>query len=402
MKKKNTKFILVIMILIIAAYVGWQAYSLFLQKDISNQYKKADMFYNKGNFEKSKTIYTDLLNKSQKYKFTSEEKQAELVYRLAICNKKMGNLKNAETLLNRIADQFKNSKYIDEMLLELGELAQTKDDLKKAELLYDRILNEYPKSNIFYNALHAKARVYKQQNKLLNALSLLERVTLESDNTGLKNTAYKEIGDINVQLIFSPIPTKDSVIYKVKAGDSITIIAKQFNTTVDLIIKSNKLKDTVIRPEKRLKITSGAGFTIEVYTKSNKLVLKNNGKLVKTYTVATGAHNSTPLGNFKIVNKLKNPTWYTAGAVVSADSPKNVLGNRWMGITEKGYGIHGTTDPESIGKQSTEGCVRMYNKDVEELFDLVPVGTPVTIKKVKFEARSTKYETISNDQNTNN
>jgi len=383
MNKKNTKFILVIMLLIIAIYVGWQAYSLFLQKDISNQYKKADMFYNKGDFEKAKTIYADLLNKSQKYKFTSGEKQAKLVYRLAICNKKMGNFKNAETLLDRITDQFKNSEYIDETLLELGELAQIKKDFGKAEDMYDKILDEYPNSNIFYNALYAKARVYKLQGKLLNALSLLEMVTIESDNDELKNTAHKEIGDINVKLIFSPIPTKDSMIYKVEAGDSLSSIAKQFNTTIDLIIKSNKLKDTVIRPEKRLKITSGAGFSIEVYTKSNKLILKNNGKLVKTYTVATGAHDSTPIGNFKIVNKLKNPTWYTAGAVVSADSPKNVLGDRWMGITEKGYGIHGTIDPESIGKQSTEGCVRMYNKDVEELFALVPIGIPVTIVKTQ-------------------
>ncbi len=379
MKKKNTKFILVTMILIIAIYVGWQAYSLFLQKDISNQYKKADMFYNKGDFKKAKTIYADLLNKSQKYKFTSKEKQAKLVYRLAICSKKMGNLKNAETLLVRITEQFKNSEYIDKTLLELGELAQTKDDLKKAETIYDRILNEHPNSNIFYNALYAKARVYKLQGKLLDALSLLDRVILESDNDELKSTAYKEIGDINVRLIFSPIPTKDSVIYKVKAGDSLTLIAKQFNTTVDLIIKSNKLKDTVIRPEKRLKITSGSGFSIEVYTKSNKLILKNNGNFLKTYAVATGSHDGTPLGNFKIVNKLPNPPWYTAGTRVPADSPKNVLGTRWMGITEKGYGIHGTIDPESIGKQSTEGCVRMYNKDVEELFDLVPVGTPVII-----------------------
>jgi len=381
MKKKNTKFILVTMILIIAIYVGWQAYSLFLQKDISNQYKKADMFYNKSDFEKAKAIYADLLNKSQKYKFTSGEKQAKLVYRLAICNKKMGNLKNAEVFLNRITGQFKNSEYIDETLLELGELAETKDDLKKAETLYDRILNEHPNSNTFFNALYAKARVYKLQGKFLNALSLLERVITESDNDEVKNTAYKEIGDINVRLIFSPIPRKDSVIYKVKAGDSLTLIAKQFNTTVDLIIKSNKLKDTVIRPEKRLKITSGSGFSIEVYTKSNKLILKNNGDPVKTYIVATGTHDGTPLGNFKIVNKLKNPPWYTAGTRVPANSPKNVLGTRWMGISEKGYGIHGTIDPASIGKQSTEGCIRMYNKDVEELFDLVPVGTPVTIAK---------------------
>jgi len=225
MKKKNTKPILVAMILIIAIYVGWQAYSLFLQKDISNQYKKANMFYNKGDFEKANTIYADLLNKSQKYKFTSEKKQAKLVYRLAICNKKMGNLKNAETFLNRITDQFKNSEYIDEALLELGELAQTKNNLKKAETLYDRILNEHPNSNIFYNAIYAKACVYKLQDKFKDALALFEKVILKSDDSELKIAAQREIENINVKLVFSPIPTKDSMIYKVKAGDSLALIA---------------------------------------------------------------------------------------------------------------------------------------------------------------------------------
>ena len=383
MKKKNTKFILITMILIIAVYVGWQAYSQFLQKDITDQYKKADSFYEKGEFEEAKTIYADLLNKSQKHKFTSGEKQSELVYRLAICNKKIGDSAKAETLLNQITDQFKNSEYIDEALLELGELAEAKNDLKKANDLYDKILNEYPNSNIFYNALYAKAHIYKLQSKFLNALSPLEKVILKSDNAKLKNMARREIEDINVKLIFSPIPTKDSVIYKVKKGDSLGAIAKRFNTTVGLIKKSNKLKNDIIRTGKRLKITSGAGFSIKVYTKSNKLILKNNGVILKTYAVATGTHDGTPLGNFKIVNKLKNPTWYTAGAIVSADSPKNVLGTRWMGITEKGYGIHGTIKPESIGKQSTEGCIRMYNKEVEELFDLVPVGISVIIIKTQ-------------------
>ena len=125
MKKKNTKFILVTMILIIVVYVGWQAYSQFLQKNISDQYEKADVFYNKGEFEEAKTIYADLLDKKQKRKFASGEKQSELVYRLSVCNKKIGDSEKAEILLNRIIGQFKNSEYIDEALLELGELAQT-------------------------------------------------------------------------------------------------------------------------------------------------------------------------------------------------------------------------------------------------------------------------------------
>ena len=59
--------------------------------------------------------------------------------------------------------------------------------------------------------------------------------------------------------------------------------------------------------------------------------------------------------------------------------PKNILGSRWMGLTAKSYGIHGTTDDASIGSQCTQGCVRMHNKDAEELYDIVPAGAEVTI-----------------------
>ena len=89
--------------------------------------------------------------------------------------------------------------------------------------------------------------------------------------------------------------------------------------------------------------------------------------------------NSTPVGNFKIINKLPNPTWFKAGAVVAPNSPDNILGSRWLGFDLPGYGIHGTTDPGNLGKQITQGCIRMSNSDIEELYAIVPLGTEVTI-----------------------
>ena len=95
--------------------------------------------------------------------------------------------------------------------------------------------------------------------------------------------------------------------------------------------------------------------------------------------MSTGKDNNTPIGNFKIVNKLVNPTWFRTGAVIPPDSPENILGSRWMGLSKKGYGIHGSTDETSIGKQVTQGCIRMKNKDVEELYIIVPQNAKVTI-----------------------
>ncbi len=79
------------------------------------------------------------------------------------------------------------------------------------------------------------------------------------------------------------------------------------------------------------------------------------------------------------MNKLPNPTWFKAGAVVPPESPENVLGTRWMGFDLAGYGIHGTVEPQNLGKQVTQGCVRMANQDVEELYTIIPVGTEVTV-----------------------
>jgi lipoprotein-anchoring transpeptidase ErfK/SrfK len=164
----------------------------------------------------------------------------------------------------------------------------------------------------------------------------------------------------------------------VQKGDSLTKLAKRFNTTVELISKANGLKDANIRIGRRLKITR-VKFSISVDKSQNILTLKADENVFKTYRVSTGTNFSTPTGSFKITTKIIDPPWYIKGAVIPAGSPQNILGSRWLGITEPRYGIHGTTEPQSIGKQVTAGCVRMVNSDVEELYDIVPVGTEVVI-----------------------
>ncbi|MBI3321107.1 MAG: L,D-transpeptidase [Candidatus Omnitrophica bacterium] len=133
-----------------------------------------------------------------------------------------------------------------------------------------------------------------------------------------------------------------------------------------------------MRPQQKLKVPKGH-FSIVVDKSQNQLLLTEDNQFVKNYSVATGKENSTPAGTFKIVTKIPNPVWYKQGAVVPPESPENILGTRWLGIDKPGYGIHGSIDPEAIGKQVTAGCVRMRNHDVEELFDIVPVGTDVTV-----------------------
>ena len=75
-----------------------------------------------------------------------------------------------------------------------------------------------------------------------------------------------------------------------------------------------------------------------------------------------------------------NPTWFKTGAIYPPGSPDNELGSRWLGFDKPGYGIHGTVEPQSIGKSVSRGCIRMLNQDVEEVYSMVPSGTQVTVK----------------------
>ncbi len=113
---------------------------------------------------------------------------------------------------------------------------------------------------------------------------------------------------------------------------------------------------------------------IVVSIPDRKLALVEDGRVVKTYAVAVGAKISpSPAGEFHIVHRITQPTYYAPGKII-APGPANPLGTRWLGLSQKGYGIHGTNELGSIGRNVSHGCVRMRNGDIEELFELVRAG----------------------------
>jgi L,D-transpeptidase-like protein/putative peptidoglycan binding protein len=125
---------------------------------------------------------------------------------------------------------------------------------------------------------------------------------------------------------------------------------------------------------------------IVIMRSSNRLLLWNDVKLLRTFEVATGrAEYPTPLGTYAIVTKQKDPWWYPPPSPWATDSkpvppgPGNPLGTRWMGLSAPYVGIHGTPDAASIGYSASHGCVRMRIPDAEWLFAHVDVGTPVFI-----------------------
>jgi lipoprotein-anchoring transpeptidase ErfK/SrfK len=119
---------------------------------------------------------------------------------------------------------------------------------------------------------------------------------------------------------------------------------------------------------------------------THKLTLFRGGKAVKSWGVAVGSPQfPTPTGDFQIQSMQKNPTWtppdsaWAKDAEVIPPGPDNPLGTRWMAI-DGTVGIHGTNSPQSIGFSVSHGCIRMAIPDVEELYDLVAIGTRVTVQ----------------------
>lgn len=231
-------------------------------------------------------------------------------------------------------------------LVELGEAAEARGDLLSAQHFWQQLVDLHPRSS--------EARAVRDK-----------------------------LGALNLKLLCSPRPLPFTLTHTVQRGETILSIAKRYTNTVDQIKRINGLKSDVITPGVSLKIDLSRYF-IDVCISEHALTLyriwNNSTNFVKRYPVGTGKHDNTPRGTFRINLRQQNPTWYRPGAApVPFGSPENQLGTRWLGIDAQGYGIHGTWEPETIGGPTSAGCIRMHNADVEELFDLVRVGTPVII-----------------------
>ena len=199
------------------------------------------------------------------------------------------------------------------------------------------------------------------------------------------------LDELNEEVLFSEEPLSGtSFLYTIQPGDRLwNLCYKTFPKEQKLRVEPgfllwvNGLSDaTRIREGQILKVPREE-LSLFVRKSSRKLWVLLGGVYVKEFDVGIGAKDKTPEGIFEIETKIEKPDWYFDGRKIPYGRPENPLGTRWMGFkrTRKaaGYGIHGTIEPDTIGKAASEGCVRMLNADVEELFTWVPRRTKVKI-----------------------
>jgi len=184
---------------------------------------------------------------------------------------------------------------------------------------------------------------------------------------------------IHKQMVFDPLPMAEKTDHIITRGETLGALAERNGTTVQLIMRSNQLRGNVIRVGDRLRIFRG---TLRVWVDKSDNVMKVylNDEFFLRYRVGTGQHSRTPAGHYQITLRQKHPTWYRPdGKEIPYGDPENLLGTHYLKLNTPGIGLHGTWEPDTIGSQSSAGCVRLLNEHIEELHDLLPVGTEVVI-----------------------
>lgn len=219
-------------------------------------------------------------------------------------------------------------------------------------------------------------------------LLLLKELSILKNKKSLYfRTLGKYLRALNNKILFGGVPGGKNENYSVQSGDSLSRIAIRYNLPVTAIIEANKLKSSTIYPGQKLRIYKG-NWRIEVSKLAKLLYVYDGDDLFAIYDIGIGKEGRTPKGDFILTDKIEHPSWYSPdGRVVPYGEKENVLGTHWLKIEPAGntdsayigYGIHGTWDEGSITKSLSNGCIRMTNEEVAELFKYIPRKTPVKI-----------------------
>ena len=186
--------------------------------------------------------------------------------------------------------------------------------------------------------------------------------------------------DATAKLIyFSPQPHVREP-YVVQSGDQLRKIASKHRVPWEYIATLNRVDPKRLRAGQKLKVFDGP-FGAVITLSDFELVLHHNGQYVRRYRVCIGKDGSSPVGKFKIINKVTNPQYTDPdGKVFAGSDPKNPLGKHWLDLGDS-YGIHGTIEPDSIGKAESRGCIRLLNSDVTEVYDMLDLEAEVVIRQ---------------------
>ncbi len=266
---------------------------------------------------------------------------------------------------------------------------------------YQPLVSTEPSVSI--SSVISSAQSDMDNGRLLSARSQLNDALQSGELSEAETTTVKTMmSQINQTLIFGRQRFADDPYggtYVVQPGDSLARIAMAHDCTWEMVGRINGIDAKHLRSGATIKIVEGPffavvdkhKFTMDLYL--GGLPGEKSCMYVTTYMVGLGKDNSTPVGTWMVEphRKLKHPTYYSprGEGVIAADDPKNPLGGYWIGLTgtegqavgKMSYGIHGTIDPDSIGKQSSMGCIRLHADDIAIVYDMLVEGKSMVVLK---------------------
>ena len=213
---------------------------------------------------------------------------------------------------------------------------------------------------------------------------LLSDAYASSDEIEWRSPIRQKLRNLVDFWVISKRPFSMAGFATVISGDSLSRIARNNKVTVDSLRSLNHLKTDVIHPGQKLKFLKGI-FSVDIDKSDFWLDLYIDGRWLQGFPVGHGKDNCTPSGDFIVDLVQKKPMWQPRDGrpPVAYGAEGNPLGERWIGFEDtpshQGLGIHGTSDPETIGSMGSEGCIRLRNEDVVEFFPWMRLGTRILI-----------------------
>jgi hypothetical protein len=212
----------------------------------------------------------------------------------------------------------------------------------------------------------------------------LRDLTTVYENPNLPEAERREIEHLLDQLAGTVIYSPQSFLerpYVVQSGDTLDKIAERCSVPALLLARINGIDPQQLQPGQEIKILRGP-FAAVISLDKHELMLKlQGGYYAGRFSVGVGTDCPTLEGAYSVIDKTPRPIYRGPDGVnFPADDPRNPFGKHWIGLNDR-IGLHGTTDESSVGRNGSRGVLLLKNRDIDDLFGILSIGSQVVIRK---------------------
>lgn len=372
---KKTLFVLVALALVVASLAGGSAF-LLRQKHLSEMGRLASQAEDK----LASKSYEQAISMLRKVE--GEGGTDRSTYLLGKAYTEQRKFEEAERYFQKLLTKYPKSPLVPDARLALARyhIRETKD-LDKAQEHLLHILAQ-PKSTAADHALVGLAEISLAKKDEAQARKNLE-IVLRKKNSPAKSEAEFLIGDLNMKRLKSPDAAPGDEVYTIKRGDTLWAMERRLEIPMDLLVGINDLNPNALTVGTQIRVPR-LDISLIIDKPQRTVTIMNGNEFLKKYRVGVNQNDSAlPAGkNYRVIKKYdKGLEWVNpqTNETVKAGDPENPYGKRFIEF-RRDVGIHGTNDEEKVGQLISVGTIMMSNQDIDELYALVQLNTPVTVR----------------------